>query len=79
MNASPNNTIDLSIPGPLFLFLDRQKVHHLFPSIDHGQWTKAKQELVLHYLPAIKDMQVQSHLGQCATAEADHHLEALSH
>jgi len=41
------NTIDLSIPGPLFLFLDRQKVHHLFPSIDHGRWTKTKQNIVL--------------------------------
>lgn len=33
------NTRDLDFPGPLSLFLDRQTVHHLFPSIDHTRWS----------------------------------------
>lgn len=41
------NTDDLSIRGPVALFLDRQIVHHLFPSVDHGQWTRKTQTIIL--------------------------------
>lgn len=29
------NDINSFFKGPLILFLDRQTIHHLFPSIDH--------------------------------------------
>ena len=41
------NTIDLPTGGPLTLFLDRQQVHHLFPSVDHTRWTIQNQQFVL--------------------------------
>ena len=41
------NTRDLPVGGPLTLFLDRQQVHHLFPSIDHTRWTSQNRRLVL--------------------------------
>ena len=47
LNHQISNTTDLPEGGPLILFLDRQQVHHLFPSIDHTRWTPQNKRLVL--------------------------------
>ena len=33
--AQMRNTVDIGGPAKLSLFLDRQRMHHLFPTIDH--------------------------------------------
>lgn len=40
------NTVDLRTPSPcLALFLDRQRLHHLFPTVDHTRLHTRRQNV----------------------------------
>jgi fatty acid desaturase len=48
LDTQISNTLDISAPAlvrPLLLYLDRQVLHHLFPSVDHSKLSRLKPVL----------------------------------